>query len=128
MLIWNHLEFCIISSKNFSFVYSFVRIIILLQTFEQIKISFLEKSYSVYVRNCYQTQLIANLQVKYVNEKCFNLVLIFGFFSASNVDTLFIIYIYQNDFKHAHGKLHKHNQIFLEPRFTPHKPKCRAEI
>ena len=28
---------------------------VLLQTFEQIKISFLDKSYSVYVRNCYQT-------------------------------------------------------------------------
>ena len=74
MLIWNHLEFCIISSK-ISFVYSVARIILLLQTFEQIKISFLEKSYSVYVRNCYQTQVIAKLQVKYVNEKCFNLVL-----------------------------------------------------
>ena len=73
-------------------------------------------------------QLIAKLQVKYLNDKFFNLVLIFGFFSASNVDTIFIIYIYQKDFKHAHGKLDKHNQIFLEPRFTPHKPKCRAEI
>ena len=73
-------------------------------------------------------QLIAKLQVKYLNDKFFNLVLIFGFFSASNGDTLFITYIYQNDFKHAHGKLHKHNQIFLKPRFTPHKPKCRAEI
>ena len=115
---WYFYFACLFFCKNYTFVADF-------WTDQNI---FWEKSYYVYIGNCYQTKLIAKLQVKYLNEKCFNLVLIFGFFSASNVDTLFITYIYQNDFKHAHGKLHKHNQIFLKPRFTPHKPKCRAEI